>query len=47
MVFLLPAMWHDLLPCCQMVRPNKTLKLTGAAILVSRDIKVLQAAPAA
>jgi len=27
--------------------PNNTLKLTGAAITVSRDIKVLQAAPAA
>ena len=29
------------------VRPNKTLKLTGAAISVPRDIKVLQATPAA
>ncbi len=26
--------------------PNQTLKLTGAAISVSREIKLLQAAPA-
>jgi hypothetical protein len=26
---------------------NKTLKLTGAAVSVSRDMKLLQAAPAA
>jgi hypothetical protein len=29
------------------VAPKKRLKLTGAAIPVSRDIKMLQAAPAA
>ena len=30
-----------------MARPNQRMKLTGAAILVSRGMKGLQAAPAA
>jgi hypothetical protein len=34
-------------PVCTWSLPNNTLKLTRAAITVSRDIKVLQAAPAA